>query len=488
MISNGVQPSRRFIYRFVKGVLGLLLAITLTAGIVAAFFYLQDALQGVNQPYQPLLDPHPLYPELGGEWQMHPLDNPGDWLANGLDPADLNGDGWSDFLINYEFNGRIRVAFHPGANALYSDWHAQDVGFFANAESAAWGDFDGDGIQDIVVAHGVEHTRTPPGLRILWGSQEIEKGSLQFHWQDGGDLPASRGGWQFLTVKSADLDNDGDLDIVAGGRASRVAGGGKDELDEHLTWAGLRWFANPGDGRFLEGWLSYPIDPHTPSGHGFELADIDGDGFLDLVNANADWDTLEEDENLAWYANPDNAHRFDQPWQGQVIYRSSEFFGKEQVVVVDLDQDGWLDMLIQSEKVIHWFRGGQGNTFHDDPIPKQPAAQWIGRTLEAADLNRDGRLDIIGALIHNNGRLPKDKAAVFWMEQTSADWQMHVIKWGDGFWGLGTFNGEKWDQIVPYDVDGDGDLDLAANCEEYNRLRAIISVVWFENPHFSSAR
>lgn len=57
-----------------------------------------------------------------------------------------------------------------------------------------------------------------------------------------------------------------------------------------------------------------------------------------------------------------------------------------------------------------------------------------------------------------------------------------MIKWGSGFVGLGTFNGEKWDRIVPLDVDGDGDLDLVANVEEMNRLRSLLAVVWFENP------
>lgn len=117
-----------------------------------------------------------------------------------------------------------------------------------------------------------------------------------------------------------------------------------------------------------------------------------------------------------------------------------------------------------------------------ESIPKHPAAQWLGRGLKAGDLNGDGRLDIIGALIHQDGSLPGDKAAVFWMENTGNAWVTHVIKWGDGFRGLGTFNGEKWDQVILEDIDGDGDLDILANCEEYNRLRSILSVVWFENP------
>lgn len=66
-----------------------------------------------------------------------------------------------------------------------------------------------------------------------------------------------------------------------------------------------------------------------------------------------------------------------------------------------------------------------------------------------ADLNGDGRVDIVGAAIHRDGQLPQDVAAVWWLEQGLTGWVAHVIKWGSGFLGLGTFNGEKWDQLFP---------------------------------------
>jgi len=49
--------------------------------------------------------------------------------------------------VNYEWTGRIRFVFHPGA-ALSPNrfWPAVDVGTFPNAENAAVGDLDGDGI------------------------------------------------------------------------------------------------------------------------------------------------------------------------------------------------------------------------------------------------------------------------------------------------------------------------------------------------------
>jgi hypothetical protein len=449
------------------------------------FFYAHDLAMGLARPYEPRLDPHPEFPELGVEWRMHPVDNPGDWLANGLDRADVDGDGREDFLTNYEFDGRIRIALHPGGRPGEEPWTAVDVGRHSNAESSALGDLDADGAVDVVVVHGVEHADQPPAARILWGSP-----AQALRWTDSGPIPSSLGGWHFLFVRALDLDRDGDLDLVAGGRAARLAAEGQRETrGEKLNFAGIRWFANPlaggGDPRDLAGWTVHAIDAGTQSGHGFEAADLDLDGDLDLVNANADWDTPQAEENVAWYENP-GPQAVTWPWRIHELYRSSEFYGKEQVAVADLDRDGRLDVAAHAPNAIYLFRdAGRSGQTRREVIEKHPAARWRARPLEIADLNGDGRPDLIGALIHQQGRLPRNRAAVFWMEQTDSGWRTHVIKWGDGFFGLGTFNGEKWDQIIPCDVDGDGDLDLMANVEEYNRLRSILSVVWFENPTVS---
>lgn len=465
-----------------SGLAGLLL--------VATALYAHDAWIGVNRPYAPLEQLHPTFPELGLEWRMHPVDNPGDWLPNGLDAGDADGDGDDDYLTNYEFRGRLRVALYPGSDAVAKGtfWPAVDAGRIANAENAAFGDLDDDGHLDIVVAHGVEYTRRPAGLAVLWGTAGLR-------WHDAGDLPAGldRGHW--LTVRVTDLDGDGDADIVAGGRAARPAGGARQGgALTGLTWAGLRWFENPGPAaRDLSAWVMHDIDPITPSGHGFAFGDVDGDGDADIVNGNADWDTPDEAENVAWYEHP-GPDALRRPWPVHELYRGSEFIGKEHTVVADLDGDGRNDILIPTPTAVYWFhnqgRPSSGETirFVHRVIPKHPAAQWPGRALQVADLNGDGRADIIGALIHRNGRLPRDRAAVFWLEQTADGWRTHIIKWGDGFLGLGRFNGEKWDQLLVRDVDDDGDLDLIANGEEYNRLRSVLAVVWFENPRFTANR
>ena len=455
---------------------------------VVSFFCLHDLVSGVYPPYSPPR-PHPRYPELGTAWPMHPVDNPGDWLPNGLDVADVNGDGFPDFLVNYEWTGRIRVVFHPGrALSPGSFWPAVDVGFFPNAENAAFGDLDGDGIVDIVVVQGVEHRREPSGVRILFGEPPPDPvlTPAAFSWRDYGLLPESLGLGHYLYVKVADLDGDGFSDVVVGGRAARPAGGERTEAAlAGLPRTGLRWFQNPlvfgGNPRDPAQWKMYAIDPAIPSGHGFVFADLNGDGHLELVLNNADWDTPDSEEAVLLYLHP-GPERVTASWLSLELYRSPEFYGKEQVAVGDLDGDGFPDIVAQSENVVHIFWNRGGLSFVCEEIAKHPALRWRSRPIALADLNNDGRLDIVGAAIHREGQLPKDVAAVWWLEQTKEGWVPHVIKWGSGFLGLGTFNGEKWDQLVILDVNSDGFLDIVANVEEFNRLSTILSVVWFENP------
>jgi len=110
------------------------------------------------------------------------------------------------------------------------------------------------------------------------------------------------------------------------------------------------------------------------------------------------------------------------------------------------------------------------------------------------DLDGDGKMELVGMLIRTQaqGKLPADKAAVYMMtyegKRPAADnWTTHVIKWGDGDGakGLNTSKtGEKWDHCRFADVDGDGDLDIIGNCEEYysEKFETIIGVAWLENP------
>jgi hypothetical protein len=88
--------------------------------------------------------------------------------------------------------------------------------------------------------------------------------------------------------------------------------------------------------------------------------------------------------------------------------------------------------------------------------------------------------------------LPADKFSVFWLEQggpkEAPTWTARPIKASDGYNSRQQWIGEKWDHVLPLDVDGDGDLDLLGNVEEHyrwvkerKRTESFFSVVWFEN-------
>jgi hypothetical protein len=132
-------------------------------------------------------------------------------------------------------------------------------------------------------------------------------------------------------------------------------------------------------------------------------------------------------------------------------------------------------------------------------IPRDPAAHSWARPIKVKDINNDGKRDLVGMLVHDDNIIPGDKTAAFWMTYSgpspqSDNWTTHVIKWGSGKTMQLPGFGEKWDQVNFDDIDGDGDPDIMANCEEWwednlefrffsdpNLNPESVAVVWFEN-------
>lgn len=420
-------------------------------------------------------------------WAMHHIND--DYaIANSLNQADVDKDGYPDYAVIDERLGIQTIVFHPGKNGNpEQSWERVNLGKADNPEYSCLGDLDDDGNVDFVVVTGddLEQGYTT-GVGVYWGP-EAARVKDSTAWENGGFIESTKG-QQYLYAETYDINGDGALDILVGGRRNAMTN----------QYAGIRWLEAPKDKaarRDLTQWTSHFVDADAYSGHGFVFTDINQDGYEDIVIANADWDTPAFEEELYWYEHPgENTEAVNKPWPRHSIWKDAQFYPKPQIGVGDLNGDGRNDLCTQTQNYIHLFLNTSEDsvTWRHVEIKKPEMIQWIGRPIKFQDVNQDGRLDIVGMLIHNDGNLPANKASVFWMEyedpESGKNWTTHPIKWGDGYNSYHQWLGEKWDHCLFYDVDDDGDQDIVGNVEEHYQYnggkapKSFFSVVWFENP------
>jgi hypothetical protein len=169
------------------------------------------------------------------------------------------------------------------------------------------------------------------------------------------------------SVYAADLDGDGDLDILS-------ASSGDDKI---------AWYANDGSGQFGS---QQVITTAAYGPNCVYAADLDGDGDLDVLSASSG-----EDDTIACYAN-DGTGQFG---PRQVITRWAS--GAAWVYAADVDGDGDLDVLSASlgdDKIAWYDNDGAGHFGPQQVITTE--ANGANCTY-AADLDGDGDLDVLSA-------------------------------------------------------------------------------------------
>ncbi len=327
--------------------------------------------------------------------------------------VDLDRDGDLDFVLGgrpfqpsqlywYEFQQADRWIRHlAGTNYL------SDVGLAAL-------DVDHDGWVDLVCS-GVWYRNSGKPR-----DQQFER-----HVFD----PDGAGAHDILV---ADLDRDRQPDIVMMG-------------DERTKLHALCWYSIPSDPK--QRWLRHAIGAPvhgaiTPNG----IADLDGDGDLDIVRADT------------WFENQDGNGNQWLPHQNIPMGRRGPFGVCVRTAIVDLDGDGQKEVIMadadiaESKVVVLKNTGGKGAAWLSIALP-QSFAYGSLHALAVADLNGDGRPDIVAN--EQEELLPtgrEDPRWVLWENQ------------GDGPFAERVILDQKLGghELQVGDVDGDGDIDICS--------------------------
>jgi hypothetical protein len=255
-------------------------------------------------------------------------------------------------------------------------------------------------------------------------------------------------------VSAADIDKDGDLDVL-------------------VACMGLLFPSNDKIGSvvILENDGRQNFTPHTIIDRiarvtDVRAADLNGDGRPDLVVGQFGYD----DGETRWMENLG-----DGQFRSHILQSLS---GVVHAIPVDIDNDGdsdFVSLVSQEWEEVYVFENdGRGN-FKSHLIWGSPNEDYGSSGIRLVDLNRDGLLDVLltnGDAFDYLPPRPRPWHSVQWLENRGQfKYEHHSI---------GQFPGAS--AAVAADLDGDGDLDVAAvTCYNFWERPDAQSIVWFEN-------
>ena len=312
------------------------------------------------------------------------------------------------------------------AAQLKGDWKKHVIWEGQRCNVAVAADFTGDGKMDIISSSSGK-TR----LFVAPDWKQVIIGDNKDH--------------TFIHGETFDVDGDGDADFIGARYKPGL----------------IIWFEQP-KGATAGPWKARIAEDEIIGIHGVLKADVNGDGKLDLL-ANSGQPKGKFPNSAAWLEvpkNPRNAKR----WTRHIFAKEDAPGLSHYLGAGDLNGDGRLDITLAAKGgaadksgMGEWFAWWEAGKDPTQPFKKHllPGKHPGATNIMPADVNGDGKLDIVASRGHGTG--------LIWYENPK--WKIHDI---------------NTDLQSPHclqigDIDNDGDLD-AATCAYLSRKAA-----WFEN-------
>jgi hypothetical protein len=330
----------------------------------------------------------------------------------GVAVGDYDNDGYDDLFVTAYGQSHL---FHNNGNGTFTDV-TQKAGLSGPKEfstSAAWVDYDKDSRLDLVVGNYVQWTPetdlycTLDGKSKSYCTPESYKGTSVRLWHNRGDgtfedatqkaglgEPTSK----TLGVAVLDYDNDGWPDLLFS----------NDTQPNKL-------YRNNGNGTFTEkavvAGVAFSEDGVARAGMGVDASDYDHSGYPSLLITNF------SNQMLSLYHNEGKGLFVDEAPRSEIGRASLLTLGFG-CFFFDYDLDGWADVLVANGHIDADIQRVQANVkyampphvFRNDGKGKfQEVTKSLGQAFDSprvgrgaayADINNDGRLDL---LLSTNG-------------------------------------------------------------------------------------